>query len=264
MSRNHEILKLFPLAALSIALFIGQNAVAQDAGRGLTGVVGLGVGSGPEFSGSDETSTNVFPIFDLTWRNRYFLNQRGLGIYALRNFGANDLSVGVAIGYDFNERLAEDDARLSGLTDVEAGALLTAFVEYDAGIADLEFEVSHGLSSDGHEGTRATAAAEFGFAVGGGVRLTAKPFLTWADGSYTQAFYGVSVAEAATSSFSAFDAGSGFERIGIELQASYDLTARTGVFLGVEHSRLLGDAQDSAISFDDTQTEISTGVVFRF
>ncbi|WP_299778419.1 MipA/OmpV family protein [uncultured Roseobacter sp.] len=264
MSRYRETLTLVPLTVFSLTLLNAQIAGAQETGRDLTGAIGLGISSGPEFNGSDETSAGVFPIFDLTWRDRYFLNQRGLGVYALRNHGPNDLSVGIAIGYDFNERLVADDARLAGLKDVEAGALLTAFAEYDAGIADLEFEVSHGLSSDGHEGTRATAAAEFGMPVGKRVYLSAKPFVTWADGSYTDAFYGVSAANAATSSFSRFEAGSGFERVGVELRASYDLTVRTGVFLGVEHARLLGDAQDSPISFDDSQTEISTGIIFRF
>ncbi|MCV3273084.1 MipA/OmpV family protein [Roseobacter sp. WL0113] len=74
----------------------------------------------------------------------------------------------------------------------------------------------------------------------------------------------MSAQDALTSSFAAYDAGSGFERMGIELQASFELTSRTALFLGVEHSQLLSDAKDSPISFEDSQTEISTGVLFRF
>ena len=263
MSDIHRALSVFPMALASLVLCT-TGAFAQVRERDFTGIVGVGVSSGPEFSGSDETSTQAFPIIDLVWRDRFFLNQRGLGVFALRNRGSGDLSLGFAIGYDFDERLVEDDERLRGLRDVEAGGLVTAFLEYDAGIADLEFELSQGISSDGHEGTRATFGAEFSAPLGDRLQVSAKPFIVWSDGSYADAFYGVTVAEAASSRFAAFDAGSGFERVGLELTASYSLTERTGVFLGIEHSRLLGDAKDSPISFDDGQTEISTGVFFRF
>ncbi|GGX63630.1 hypothetical protein GCM10007385_35990 [Tateyamaria omphalii] len=251
-------------SAFMIAALCAQQASANETGRDLTGVIGIGVSSAPEFSGSDDDATGAFPIISLTWRDRYFLNDRGLGFYALRNAGPRDVSVSFAIGYDFDERLAEDDIRLTGLRDVEAGALLSAGLDFDLGAAAIEVELNHGISSDGHEGTRAIVGAAFSRTVGDRLRLGAKPFVVWSDGSYADAFYGVSAQESAQSSFAAFDAGSGFERVGIELQASYDLTPRTALFVGVEHSQLLGDAKDSPISFDDSQTEISTGILFRF
>lgn len=263
MPKTHRKLLLSTLALASL-LPCANGALAQERSRDFAGIVGLGVSSGPEFSGSDETLVEAFPIIDLVWRDRLFFNQRGLGFYALRNVGPGDLSLGFAIGYDFDERLAEDDARLSGLRDIEGGGLFSAFLEYDAGIADLELEINQGLSSDGHEGARAIFAAEFSAPAGDRGQLSAKPFIVWADDTYTQAIYGVSGSEAASSSFSNFDAGSGFERIGAELTASFSITERSGLFLGVEHSRLLGDANDSPISFDDGQTEFSTGVFYRF
>ncbi len=251
-------------SAFMIAALYGQQVFADQAGRGLSGVIGIGVSSGPEFAGSDNDSADLSPIISLTWRDRYFLNQRGLGFYAIRNAGPRDMSVSFAIGYDFDERLAEDDARLTGLRDVEAGGLISAGLEFDLGAAAIEIELNQGISSDGHEGTRAILGAAFNRQVGDRLQLGAKPFVVWSDGSYASAFYGVSAQDAMTSSFAAFDAGSGFERVGIELQASYDLTPRTALFVGLEHSQLLGDAKDSPISFDDSQTEISTGVLFRF
>lgn len=263
MTRYLYIPTHLPLV-LFFAVTQGQSVSAQEPVRRLTGVIGFDVSSAPVFSGSDETSTEVSTIIDLTWDDRYFAKERGLGFYALRNFGPGDLSLSFAIGYDFDERLAEDDVRLVGLKDVKAGAVASAMLEYDAGFADLELELNHGLSSGGHEGTRATFAAEFAKPIGKRVRLSAKPFITWADASYNSAFYGITTQEAAASSFQAFDAGSGLQRVGLELQASYSLTSRSGVFLGVEHSRLMGDAKDSPITFDDTQTSISGGFFYRF
>ncbi|WP_299598872.1 MipA/OmpV family protein [uncultured Tateyamaria sp.] len=251
-------------SALVLAALYGQQVFADETGRDLSGVIGIGLSSAPEFSGSDEDETSIIPIIDLTWRDRYFLNERGLGFYALRNSGPQNLSLGFSVGYDFNERLAEDDARLTGLRDVEAGAFISAHMEFQVGVAAVELEINHGISSDGHEGTRAIVGAEFGRTLGERLQLSAKPFLVWSDSSYASAFYGVSGQEAAASSFTAYDAGSGFERVGIELQASYSLTSRTGLFVSVEHSQLLGDAKDSPISFDNAQTGISTGVFFRF
>ncbi|AUQ99907.1 putative protein MipA [Phaeobacter inhibens] len=260
----HKLVPAPPVVCAVLACTLTLPQMASAEGKSLTGVIGLGASYGPEFPGSDESSSSAFPIFNLTWRDRVFLNQRGLGVYALRNYGAGDLSLGFAVGYDFDERLAEDDVRLTGLRDVEAGALFTAFIEYDLGIADLEFDISHGLSDGGHEGTRATLATEFSTAVSPRLSLSAKPFVTWADSSYNQAFYGVSAAEAGASSFARYEAGSGLERAGIQLQASYTLSERTGVFLGVSHAELMGDAKDSPIVFDSGQTQISSGIFFRF
>lgn len=255
--------RMISLASLTAAVAaFGAPSLAQN--KPLTGVLGIGAAYGPEFSGSDESSASAFPIISLTWKDRYFLNEKGLGVYALRNYGRGEASLGFAIGYDFNERAAADDPRLTGLSDVETGALLTVFAEYGLGIADLEFEVSHGLGSDGHEGTLATLAAAFETQATPRLSLSAKPFVTWADSSYTQAFYSVTAAEAAASSFARYEAGSGIERAGIELRAAYAVTERTGVFLGVTHAELLGDARESPVAFDSGQTVISSGVFFRF
>lgn len=263
MAGPYKTLLPFP-CALMVAVLCGQHAAANERERDLSGAIGFGIGSAPEFPGSDKDTTELFPIIDLTWRDRYFLNDRGLGFYALRNAGTRNLSVSFAIGYDFDERLAEDDARLTGLRDVEAGALLSAGLAFDVGAAEVDLELTHGISSKGHEGTRATISAAFSRMAGDRLRLSARPFLVWSDGSYASAFYGVSAQEAASSAFAAYDAGSGFERVGVELQASYSLTPRTALFAGIEYFQLLGDAKDSPISFDDSLTEISTGVIFRF
>ncbi|WP_158525016.1 MipA/OmpV family protein [Phaeobacter inhibens] len=42
------------------------------------------------------------------------------------------------------------------------------------------------------------------------------------------------------------------------------MTINTGVFLGVSHAELMGDAKDSPIVFDSGQTQISSGIFFRF
>ncbi|QAX28744.1 MipA/OmpV family protein [Leisingera sp. NJS204] len=249
------------LAAAATAL-LGAPALAGE--KNLTGVIGLGTSYGPEFSGSDESSASAFPIISLEWGERYFFDDRGLGFYALRNQGGSGLSAGLAIGYDFDERIASDDSRLTGLRDVEAGAMLTAFLEYDLGFADFGLALNRGLESAGHEGTRATMSLEFNGQVNSRLSLSAAPYLVWADSSYSQAFYGVSPSEAAASTFAGFAAGSGFERVGVELQATYALNDRTGIFLGLNHAELVGDAKDSPVTFDSGQTAISTGIYFRF
>lgn len=229
-----------------------------------TGVVGLGLTHGPDRPGSDQSSATPIPLVQLVWQDRYFLNQHGIGFYALRNRSGGKLSAGLALGYDFDERSTADDPRLAGLQDVEAGALLTGFLDYDLGFADLGLEISRGISSGGHEGTRATVSLEFSQPAGERISLSIKPYLTWADATYSQAFYGVSSDAAARSGFARHDAQSGIERAGIELEVSYRLSDRSGVFLGVSHAELMGDAKDSPITFASEQTEVSTGIFFRF
>ena len=261
MNRNCII-----VAAISAtALLQASVAIAQGLSSEVEGVIGLGVGSAPTFAGSDQTENEVLPIIDLEWR-RFFLNSElGVGGYFLRrDDDIAEYGVALSLGYDFDSREQDDDSRLSGLDDVEGTATINAIFEYGLGPADLEFVISRGIGGDGHGGTTATLSAGFDTMLGERLQVGVAPFVRWADGDYTDAFYGVSASEAGRSSFSRYDASSGIERYGIEVSGYYRLNERVGIAAEIELGRLSGDAADSPLVFDDTQIEVGIGLLYSF
>lgn len=252
-------------------LLEGADPLIEDDGEetipdGWAGYIGLGVTNGPVFPGSDKSEVSAALDVDLTWRERFFLRSDiGAGAYLLNSERTGGpVSLGFAIGYDDDERLSDDDPRLAGLDDVEAGAAARFLFEYEVGLADLEVVASRGLGSSGHEGTTVEASLGFDLPVGERTVISAAPFLIWADSTYMDAFYGISPAVSVTSGYAPYSPGGGLKQAGLELSAAYFLTERVGLFGQIEYGSLLGDAKDSPITFEDTALEVSLGVVLRF
>lgn len=237
-------------------------ALAQDSL--FSGVVGLGASYGPVFPGSDESDTGFIPILDVEIGRYGFVNQYGIGLKNDVDMARGRLSYGAAIGYDFSSRLAEDDVRLVGLPDVESGALATLFLEYDTGPLAYGLEVQRGLSDTGHEGTTAKIYGTYNAQVNERLRLSATPYAMWADDAWMAAFFTVTPAQSMATGLQAFEAGSGIAQAGLSLTGRYALSPRTILFAQLDVSTLAGDAKDSSISFDDTQTSISAGLIFPF
>lgn len=256
------------IAATSAVLLVsaGSGLQAQSLSEGWEGYIGIGASSAPTFSGSDETKAGVAVDVDLTWNQRVFLrSDAGVGFYALNGErSGSPLTLGFGIGYDFDERLAVDDARLTGLTDIESGATFNAFLEYELGLADLEVLASRGLGSSGHEGTTVEFSIGFDLPVSDRTIVSISPFATWADDTYTSAFYGVSAAESLASGYGPYTAGAGLMEAGLEVTAVHFLNDSFGLLGQVEYSNLLGDAQDSPLTFQDDALEVAVGVLYRF
>lgn len=247
------------------ALIAGVVALPMAAqAQGFTGQIGVGAVSEPTYSGSDKSETSFGLDFDIEWGDRYFLNEHGIGGYVYQPGGADGLRIGFALGYDFTSRSADDDARLVGLTDVDGSPAFSAFLEYEFGIAELEFALSKAIGSDGHEGLTAEAGVEFSAPLGRKAIVSLSPYMRWGDDNYTSALYGVTAAEAGTSSFSQYTADSGVQSYGVELSAAYQFTDTVGIFGAVDYNILSGDAADSPIVFDDNQVSLTLGLFYSF
>ena len=89
--------------------------------------------------------------------------------------------------------------------------------------------------------------------------FAAGPRVLWGSEDYNQTYFGVSAAEAAASSFTAFSAGSGLVSSGLEASATYQFNDDWGVKGTVRYDLLRGDAANSPITASDEQ--LSVGVV---
>jgi outer membrane scaffolding protein for murein synthesis (MipA/OmpV family) len=254
------------IGPIMLMLLAGTSAPALAKDRLISGMVGVGLSYGSTFPGSDESEVGFIPLIDLEIGRYGFLNQRGIGLQNSTTLQNGELRYGLGLGYDFDERISKDDARLNGLPDVKAGALATLFMEYEVGRLTYGFEVQRGLSDDGPKGTLAKLYGTYSRQIGNSnrVQVSATPYLALADDAWMDAFFGVTGDQALASGLTAFDPGSGLAQAGVTLTGSYALTERTILFTSLDLSTLAGDAKDSSISFEDTQVSISTGVLFRF
>ncbi|RWR05017.1 MipA/OmpV family protein [Sinirhodobacter populi] len=217
-------------------------------------IFGLGAASAPEYQGSDERSTRAIPLIDIA-RGSFFMNLRnGIGAYPLEygdfRFGA---SIVYMPGFDLPYELGE----VSG----SAGARL--FTDWERGGINATFGITKAVSGD-LEGMLVDASLSYRYNVT--TKLTLIPVIgtTWSDGDYNKSYFGVTPAHATTAGISSFSPGGGFKDVSIGLSANYRITDRVNLTASATMSKLLGDAKDSPIVFDDTQAFGFIGVSYRF
>lgn len=230
---------------LTAALFVlgvacATGSAAQEQPR-RTRIV-LGPQLVPRYPGSDRVS--VRPFIDLS-------RERGDTPFAFEAadestggsiFSTNGFSFGPAIGFEGSRRTRDvPGLRKVGFT-VEPGA----FVQYQLAVpVRARVELRQGIG--GHEGLTGMASLdyiardrdEWLFAIG--------PRLTYSNGKYQRAYFGVPVDSVATSGLAAFRPGGGIQAVGANASYLMQLTQRWGAYAYGKYDRLVDDAADSPV-----------------
>lgn len=238
----------------AIGLTLGSTGMATQAAAQDRMIFGLGAVIRPEYQGSDVQSSTVVPLIEIA-RGPFFMNMRnGIG---LRPLQYGDFKFGASIvympGFDLPHALGE----ISG----SAGARF--FTDWDRGGINATFGVTKVVAGD-LEGVVADVSLSYRYTVTPQLTLIPVIATTWSNRDYNKSYFGVAATQAATSSISAFSLGSGFKDVSIRLTANYELTDRVSLTASATMSKLLGDAKDSPIVFDDTQTFGFIGLSYRF
>jgi MipA family protein len=263
--RSIRLLQITPLFFAAPLVFGLGQAEAQDMG-GPDGddrsgkwefVLGAGAIYGPTYEGAKDYETQPVPFFSISYGEKLSLGFDGLS-YEFYDNGS--LSMTSKIGFGFG-RKESDDPHLAGLGDIDGGASLGFGVNYEAGpmnfFADLERDFGDA------EGLVGKFGAEISQPVGQ-VLLGAGVSATWADDNYMQSYFGVTSAQAASSGLAQYEAGAGFKSAELELSATY-MFAENWMLRGqVSVSEILGDAADSPIVQDTTQSSAAVFVAFKF
>ncbi|MGI9507582.1 MAG: MipA/OmpV family protein [Geminicoccaceae bacterium] len=249
------------LAVMSLAS--AEEAATDEDEAILNLTLGAGVGYEPDYEGSDDYEVSPFPFVELN----AFGGLASLSIGGLRALLplTDHAFVGAGVGYDFGRDEDDNDA-LEGLGDVDGsvfGQLVGGYALDPLSFALIVSGDIGDIGGKGHEGYTVDVQAGYeveliedkaGLSFGTG--------LTWASENYTEAFFGVSAAQAAASGLDQFDTEAGFKSAGVELGASYRLTDSVGLQLELGYSRLLGDAADSPIVADEgSPNQFSTSLV---
>jgi len=228
---------------------------------------GLGVFSRPKYPGSGETQLVPVPLVSANY-GRYFIGGTpgagfpvGVGASLIQN---GDWRVGVALGGELTKpRAASDALILRGWGDISETALGSVFAAY----AHDWLSVRGYLVSDigGHDqGTRIAIDVEGRYRLNEKLTLSAGPGLTWANGKYTQTFYGISAQQSLIAGVGPYAAGSGLNTVRFSVGAQYQLTPQWSLGASVIAAWLRGDAEDSPITEDKSQNTYGIFASYRF
>ncbi len=257
MSNLSRALHVCGLAAICLLAFAAPSAAADDnlnAEDKLKLRMGLGVGTAPDYIGSDDYTVIPFPNFELSYAG-YALRSSRLGVEA-DLVGITGLDAGPIIRYDRGRSSSVDDSVVALLPEVDGSIELGGFVGAglplsvigldNSSIITGRVEYLQGLGG-GHEGATIGASVGLVSPVTDSLTLISSLSTTYMSGSYADSYFDISAAGSAASGLSVFDADNGFRDVGITFVANYELNENWSVNGVGSFTRLIGDAAASPI-----------------
>lgn len=255
-------------ATLAVAS-ISEVAMAQPIrdSDGWRATLGVGVVSQPKYPGSDDTETKVLPILSGAY-GRFTIGAvpgagtpAGLGINLIQN---EQWRVTLGLGGQLSKPREESDSpRLRGLGDIDGTALGSVAAIYTYDWILVRGLVVSDIGGEG-QGTRASLDVEGKYRATESLTLSAGPGLVWADGRYTQKFFGIDTSQSANSGLAPYSAGSGLNLLRLTVGADYRLTQNWGLGAFATAGRLVGDAADSPITESKSQNQFGVFATYRF
>lgn len=244
---------LLTASVATAAILAAGSVVAQD--RTFNFALRGGAAVAPAYPGAEDYEFGPdigFTFGALRWGNTSF----GTGI---GNIPENGLSLRGAFKI-IGSRDVDDNPELAGLSDIDTTVELGLGVTYRQTNWLAFGEVRQGFG--GHEGVTGTLGADLIFRPTERLTITAGPRLNMGNDEFASTYFGVTAAEAAASSFGAFDADGGLLGAGIEVNGTYRLNDRWAVEGEVSYEKLQDSAADSPITRagSDDQWRISIGL----
>jgi outer membrane scaffolding protein for murein synthesis (MipA/OmpV family) len=209
----------------------------------------------PDYEGSDDVKVQGLPFFDVSWRNRFFLNfQQGLGMNIIRN---KNLIFGTSVGY-YGSREEGDNEALRGLGNIDGGVDGRLFVFVPVGPISFTSMYRRDLSGN-HDGAILSVGALYFRPVTKKLRINLQGRLNYASEKFMNTYFDINLSQASRSKMTAYDADAGIKDISAFNILIYSFTRHWNVVSFMGFSRLLGDAANSPIV-----KERGTANQFRF
>jgi outer membrane protein len=253
-----------PLIASALAILPAATLVAEDRTDAASSpwrvMLGGGASVRPEFPGADETEVLPRPAFNISYGQRWFLNNYGLGA----NLVVDDRwSLSTAIGVDLTRRQESDAAHLRGTGDVDRTAVAVMVGGYRINAVQALLSIATDIADEGH-GTVADLTLQSRWQLSPRLSLDYGIAGRWVNDEYARTFFGVDAQQSTRSGLATYEAGSGFNDARAFVNALYSLTPQWLLSVGGAYGQLQGDAVDSPIVEDDRYFTLDAGVIYRF
>lgn len=205
--------------------------------------VGVGAQLVPSYPGSDEHSLRPLVDVSMTRGSKPFdfeAPDESFGPSLIKEGG---LEIGPALNFEGSRKPEHVGADVDKVPfTVEAGA----YVQYEFS-PKFRFRVEGRKGLGGHDGWTGQAGADFVARDGDDWLFSIGPRVTWSDGRYHRAYFGVTPAEAVRTGLPAYRPGSGIQAVGATAGFLKQLSRRFGIYSYAKYDRLVGDAADSPV-----------------
>ncbi len=225
-------------------------------------VIDLGVGARlkPRYPGAEDYIVYPFPIIAV---GRFYVP--GIGQVVDRDKVKRGFYVFPSFGF-IGERKASDSPDLTGTNTIDWALELGIGAGYRYDWLRGFVELRQGIN--GHTGQVADFGIDVIFNPTDRLEVFFGPRASWGSDRYMNTYFSVTAAEAAApgSVLSTYDAGAGFETVGLAARASYAWTETTTLHLRGGWDHFVGDAARSPIvkTGSENQFSIGVGVSYRF
>ena len=223
--------------------------------------VGLGAQFVPSYPGSDDYSLRPLVDVSVTRGSKPFDFEAPDESFGPELISTGGLEIGPALNFEGSRTAKDVGVDLDKVPfTVEAGA----FVEYEFSPKfRFRTEVRRGLG--GHDGWTGQAGLDFVARDGDEWLFSVGPRLTWSDGRYHRAYFGVTPAESVRTGLAAFRPGGGIQSVGATAGFLAQLSKRFGIYSYAKYDRLVGDAADSPVvrSFG-SRDQLSGGLALTY
>jgi outer membrane protein len=269
-STSAGIVLLAGLLATSTAL--AYSEMAEELGQQGHGFVGLGVGSVPDYEGSDNNEGTIAPFGRYNWASGRYISlggtanaERAARLKMNLLTRESQLELGPVLQY----RLKRDDVdnnKVDRMKEVDAATEAGAFLGWKQDRLSLSTTYVTDVS-DEHSGDVWYFNGYYDIPVDEQFRMLVGAHLTWASDDYMETYFGVSNNDAARSGFSKYKASSGFKDTGLSLIGHYKFNQTWGMAGVINYTRMLNDAEDSPLvddAGDDNQFKVVVAVTYSF
>lgn len=264
-SFTHGLAALLPLA---FGLGVSTGAVAQgflELEQTPT-FIGLGVGTVPDYKGSDDTIAGAAP-----YARHTFAGQRYVQLFA------NELTVNVldsaryrfgpVVNYHFGRDSDVEDSVVKRMGEISGTVELGLFGDIawiDASNPRNRLIMGGMLLQDAggeSDGLRARLSVRYWQQVHQAVDVHLGAGLIYADEKYNDHYFGVDAANVGTSALPMFEADGGANEYFVNLGAAFYLSRQWVVGAGVRYGHIAGDAADSpVVSQRGSDSQVTAGI----
>jgi outer membrane protein len=238
--------------ALAMSNVLAYSEIADEVGQQGRGIVGLGVGTVPDYEGSDTNEGTIAPFGRYNWGSGRYISLGGtanaeraarLKLNVLTSDTAWEL--GPVLQYRM-ERSDVDNNKVDKMKDVNAATEAGAFLGWKADRLSLSTTYVTDVS-DEYNGDVWYFNGYYEIPIDEQFRLSLGAYTTWASDDYMETYFGVNSGDANRSGLSEYKASSGFKDAGMLLIGNYKFNQHWGMAGLLNYTRMLNDAEDSPL-----------------
>ena len=248
------------------------SEIADEVGQQGRGFIGLGVGTVPDYEGSDTNEGTVAPFGRYNWSSGRYISLGGAAnAEQVARLKLNVLTSDTAwqLGPVLQYRAKRDDVdnnKVDKMKEVDAATEAGAFLGWKADRLSLSTTYVTDVS-DEHSGDVWYFNGYYDIPVDEQFKLSLGAYMTWASDDYMETYFGVDGKDSARSGFSKYKASSGIKDTGLVLIGHYKFNQTWGMAGAVNYTRLLNDAEDSPLvskAGDENQYKALIAVTYSF